>query len=93
MLKIKAKVYFYGIEKKGLDKDGYSGMMASFSVNSELIMCKILYKDINTVIKRGIEYTVDIELPYGEMFIDIIKTNYRFNIAYASMVVGEGIVI
>lgn len=76
-----------------MDKDVYSGIMPSFSVNGELIMCRIIFKENKDKrFIRGENYKVLIELPYGEHFKDHIYIGYKFNLNEGARVIGNGIV-
>lgn len=90
MLHLESEILLYSREEGGLSRDGYSGMMASISVDDDLVMSKIIYKEIGTPIKRGENYNVKIELPYGEAYKDKIYKGYKFTINYASRIVGIG---
>lgn len=93
MLKIIANIRFCSEEEGGMDKDVYSGIMPSFSVNGDLIMCKIILKeDTEKRLIRGEKYKVQIELPYGEHFKDYIYSGYEFNLNDGARVIGKGIV-
>ncbi|KPV58860.1 hypothetical protein QJ48_14130 [Paenibacillus sp. A3] len=94
MLEILAEINLLEETDGGMKRDGCSGMMPSFRVNDELIMCEILAADDqHQVFHRGKTYLVTIHLPYGEIFSDIIVPNYTFELNYGSRTVGKGTVI
>ena len=92
MLTINASIYFKKYEEGGLSKNGVSGMQPSFSVNDDLIMCKILGKDGTSKFILGREYDVTIDLPYGEEFSDKIKSGYRFHLNFGGHEFAAGVV-
>ncbi|GMX63996.1 hypothetical protein Elgi_04500 [Paenibacillus elgii] len=77
----------------GMKRDGRSGMSPSFVVEDDLIMCEILADDNDQIFQRGKEYLVTIHLPYGEIYSEIIVTNYKFKLNYGGRTVGKGRVI
>lgn len=95
MLKLIAEVNFLPENEGGMTKDIFSGLMVSFNVNGELIMCKINLgeEDNKKVIPKGEKHIVHIELPYGEVFKDSILPNYVFNLNVGGRVIGKGIVL
>lgn len=93
MLEFYAIIYLFNEAEGGMDREGFSGMMPSFSVNNDLIMSKILMGSINSEIKRGQEYNVKIQLPYGENFSKYIYEGYEFNLNIGGKVIGKGKVI
>ncbi|GMX63304.1 hypothetical protein Elgi_30090 [Paenibacillus elgii] len=90
MLEILAEINLLEETDGGMKRDGYSGMMPSFRVKDELIMCEILATDDRQVFHRGKTYLVTIRLPYGEIFSDIILPNYAFELNYGSRTAGKG---
>ncbi|WP_163853381.1 hypothetical protein [Paenibacillus elgii] len=92
MLEILAEINLLEEADGGMKRDGCSGMMPSFRVNDELIMCEILAAD-DQVFHRGKTYLVSIRLPYGEIFSHIIVPNYTFELNYGSRTVGKGTVM
>ncbi|SFE86968.1 hypothetical protein SAMN04487969_108138 [Paenibacillus algorifonticola] len=95
MLKVMAEVCFISENEGGMTKDVFSGLMASFNVNGELIMCKInLGEEVEKeVIPKGEKHIVNIELPYGEVYKDLILPNYVFNLNVGIRVIAKGIVL
>ncbi|KQO15419.1 hypothetical protein [Paenibacillus sp. Leaf72] len=95
MLKLVAEVNFLPENEGGMTKDIFSGLMVSFNVNGELIMCKISLgeEDDKRVISKGEKHIVHIELPYGEVFKDLIVPNYVFNLNGGGRIIGKGIVL
>ncbi|MEK3720574.1 EF-Tu C-terminal domain-related protein [Paenibacillus sp. FSL H8-0034] len=93
MLKILAVVYFLTKAEGGRPKNVFSGYMPSFSVKDELIMCRVIHTDENEILLLGQNYTVIIELPYGEQFKEFITDGYPFNLNEGGKIVGKGNVI
>jgi len=95
MLKIIAEVCFLPENEDGMTKDIYSGLMVSFDVNGELIMCKINLgnEEEKTVIPKGEKHIVNIELPYGEVYKEWIAPNYAFNLNVGSRVIAKGTIL
>lgn len=93
MLEVLAEIKLNKENEGGMDRDGFSGMMPSFNVNGELIMCKLIYGDINTKILRGQTYNIIIQLPYGERYKDVINAGYLFNLNIGGRIIGKGKII
>ncbi|RKN70650.1 hypothetical protein [Paenibacillus ginsengarvi] len=93
MLSLEAEVLLFNGQDGGMKVDGFSGMMASFSVKGELIACKILSKSGDKKIMRGTKNSVIIQLPYGENYKEHITQNYEFKLNHGGHVFGEGRVL
>ncbi|GGF88177.1 hypothetical protein GCM10010912_36810 [Paenibacillus albidus] len=95
MLKILAEVCFLPENEGGMTRDAFSGLMVSFNVNGDLIMCKIILGEEKEkkIILRGEKHIVDIELPYGEMYKDLIIPYYVFTLNVGKRVIANGIVL
>ncbi len=87
MLKITAEIEL----ESRMRKQGFSGMRPSFNTGKELIMCTVHSKR-GRLIPLGIPQDVDIELPYGEQYSDIIRPGYKFSLNVGSRVIGQGVV-
>ena len=92
MLKVKAKIYLQPESEGGLTREGYSGMQPSMDIDGELIACKVICGDEGTSMPLDREYEVMIELGYGEIFEDKLKSGFHFNLNIASRVIGDGVV-
>ncbi|WP_240416818.1 hypothetical protein [Paenibacillus periandrae] len=90
---LEAQIRLLTSEEGGMNRDGRSGMMPSFDVNGELIMCAVNLVDPDDTIKRGIVYVVTIQLPYAENYKNIIVPQYEFNLNYGGKIIGKGTVI
>ncbi len=87
MLKVSAKIEL----ESHMPKQGFSGMRPSFNIGKELIMCTV-YSKKEKFIPLGTPQDVDIELPYGERYSDIIRPGYKFSLNVGAKVIGQGIV-
>ena len=88
MLKINAEIELL---RKQMSKQGFSGMRPSFKAGNQLIMCKV-YSKSGKFIPLGIPQDVDIELPYGEQYSNIIRPGYKFSLNVGKKVIGQGTV-
>ncbi|HWO95585.1 hypothetical protein P4H70_06660 [Paenibacillus ehimensis] len=93
MLELLAEINLLEEIDGGMKRDGYPGMIPSFRVNNELIICEILAADDRQVFHRGKTYLITIRLPCGDIFSDIIVPNYAFELNYGSRTVGKGTVM
>lgn len=80
MLELEAEIYLIREDEGGMTKEGFSGMMPSFSVANDLIMCKVILDNNQITIKRGEYHRVTIQLPYGEDYQDYISVGYSFTL-------------
>lgn len=92
MLTIKADVYFFSEAEDGLNKNGVSDMQPSFSVADDLIMCKVIAEEGVDEFVLGKNYSVTIELPYGDMFSNDIQTGYKFSLHFGGKEFARGVV-
>jgi hypothetical protein len=74
----------------GLANDVFSGMRPAFRVAGELVTCEVFTGPKGTPMKRGEQYDVTIQLPYGEMFREHLQVGYAFELNTAKFVIGEG---
>lgn len=93
MLKLEAEIYLKLEEEGGMTKEGFSGMMPSFNVENNLIMCKVMLSENETIMRRGQCHKVIIELPYGEDFKDFILEGYQFTLNTGEKIIAHGKVI
>lgn len=93
MLNIQAEIYLKREDEGGMTKEGFSGMMPSFYIENERIMCKVTSSTEQTVFKRGEIHQVNIQLPYGEDYEDKITNGYRFTLHTGRRVIAVGKVI
>jgi len=87
MLKVSAEIEL----ESRMPKQGFSGMRPSFNTGKELIVCTV-YSKGEKFIPLGSPQDVDIELPYGEQYSDIIKPGYKFSLNVGSKIIGQGVV-
>ena len=78
MLKVKAKIHLRSETEGGLTLTGFSGMQPSMDIDGELAACKIIYGNEGTVMLLDQDYDVLIELAYGEIFGDKLKSGFHF---------------
>ncbi|MEJ8307394.1 hypothetical protein [Saccharibacillus sacchari] len=92
MLKIEAEIYLNREDEGGMTKEGFSGMMPSFNVENNLIMCRVTLKTKKDVIERGEYHKVSIELPYGEEYRNYISAGYCFTLNTGKKIIAKGTV-
>jgi translation elongation factor EF-Tu-like GTPase len=93
MLRLLAKMYLQTPEENGASTDGFSGMRPSFGFDRELITSEIhAVSGSDSVFPRGAWSLVEIRLPYGEVFEDIIHAGMPFGINVGGWRVGRGVV-
>lgn len=93
MLELEAEIYLYQEEEGGMTKEGFSGMMPSFNVENNLIMCRVNSNTNQTTIKRGQSHQVNIQLPYGEEYRESIFVGYHFTLMTGKRTIASGKVV
>ncbi|MFD0590077.1 hypothetical protein ACFQZE_19010 [Paenibacillus sp. GCM10027627] len=93
MLELEAEIYLKREDEGGMTKEGFSGMMTSFSVANDLVMCKVISSHNQDTIKRGQYHKVTIYLPYGEEYQDVISVGFCFTLNTGKRVIARGKVI
>jgi len=95
MVKVRCVMFTVNAEiklsKDQMSRKGFSGMRPSFDTGKELIMCTV-YSKQGKFIPVGTRQKVDIELPYGEQYADIIKPGYTFSLHVGGKIIGRGLV-
>ena len=84
-----ARVFFKSPEKGGHPR-AFSGIRPSFEIKDQLIACKILKGEIGSPLELGVWHKVVVELPYGEIFENQLKSGFRFRLMVASWEIGHG---
>jgi len=92
MYKIKANIHLYLEKEGGSTRTGFSGMQPSIDIGGDLIACKIIYGNHGAEMPLGQDYDVAVELPYGEVYADRLKSGFHFNLNIAGRVIGYGTV-
>jgi translation elongation factor EF-Tu-like GTPase len=92
MIRFAARIYLKTFDEGGMSNPGWSGMMPSFNITGELILCRIEETSGNKELPLGTEHNVFIELPYGEFYIDSITANAKFLLQLGGRVIGWGTV-
>jgi len=90
MLKLEADIYLKSEEEGGMCKEGFAGMMPSFNVENNLIMCRVILHTNETIIRRGQCHKVIIELPYEEDYQDFIFEGYSFTLNTGKKIIAHG---
>lgn len=93
MLSIEAQIYLRTHEEGGLERSGFSGMQPSMAIGGELVACKILDGPEGSEIRKGEWHDVRIDLPYGEIFAETLRSGFRFMLNVGKKVIGEGVVL
>lgn len=88
MLIVNANIKMDGnkISKKTIN----SGWRCSLEVDGQLIMCAIGTREEGKYINVDEQTNVNIEMSYGELFLESIVVGYKFKLKEASKVLGEG---
>ncbi|MMZ63790.1 hypothetical protein D1872_260680 [compost metagenome] len=92
MLQLEAEIYLLREDEGGMTKEGFSGMMPSFKVKNDFIMCKVILEN-GSNINRGEYHKVIIQLPYGEIYRDYVSVGYIFTLNTGERIVASGKVI
>lgn len=91
MLSIEARIWLKSEDDGGLR--GFSHMQPSMNINGELVACKIIDGPKGTPIDPGRWHDVRIDLPYGEMFSDVLRSGFHFGLNFGGRVLGEGVIL
>jgi hypothetical protein len=92
MLRVNAVVYFRTVKEGGHPR-AWSGIQPSLEVGGKLIACKVVKGDEGTALELGILHEVAIELGYGEMYEDHLRTGLEFRLMVASWEIGHGRIV
>ena len=92
MISLRAIIRLSPAEEGGQGTDGFSGMQPSILISGDLVACKIVPHE-SDVIKRGVEYNVMIELPYGEIYSSKVFVGMKFSLNIGGKVIGNGVVV
>jgi len=92
MIKLYATINLLRVEDCEIDQPAFSGMMPSFNIEGELIMCKIITTNGANLIERGVDNIVEIVLPYGERFEQFLHSGYKFTLNLGRIIIGHGII-
>jgi translation elongation factor EF-Tu-like GTPase len=90
MLSVEARIYLKTEDEGGLTRPGFSGMQPSMDINGELIACKIIDGAEGERLDLGQEHDVRIDLGYGEVFSDVLRSGFKFNLNVGGRVIGNG---
>lgn len=90
MLEIQAEIDMKREDEGGMTKEGFSGMMSSFNVENELIMCKVTSTTGQTILQRGKRHRVNIQLPYGEDYTEELVVGYCFTLQTGKRIIATG---
>jgi len=89
---VNAKIHLRTESEGGLTKAGFSGMQPSIDIDGDLVACKIICGEEGTPMPLGNNYEVSIELGYGKIYEEKLKSGFHFNLNIASRVIGEGVI-
>ena len=92
MLKLQAIIKWKQENEGGLVQKPFSGIQPSFSIKDDLIMSQVLCLDGNDFWEKDREHEVQINLPYGEKYVESIKEGLAFNLNVGGQVIATGIV-
>ena len=90
MLSVEARIYLRPEDQGGLTRPGFSGMQPSMDINGDLIACKIIDGQEGSRLNLGEEHDVRIDLPYGEDYVDVLRSGLEFNLNVGGRIIGSG---
>lgn len=93
MLKLKGEVYFLTTEEGGLLRPPFDGMRPSFSIKGKLITSEMTFANKAEKYELGRQYSVEIALPYGEIYSSDIKAGLKFRLQVGGKLVARGEVV
>ena len=93
MLSIEAQIVLLPAEEGGLEQPVFSGVQPSMAIRGDLVACKILDGPEGTEIGKGVEHDVRIDLAYGEVYSDTLRSGFRFDLNVGRRVIGRGVIL
>ena len=90
MSTIIATVRFLPTEEGGLQDHWFSGMMPSFNIDGNLIMCRLEAINETQLLRAGENHDLRIDIPQGDLVQDHLRPNATFCLNAGGRVVARG---